>query len=76
VKQISFSPYKITGYIDNADNSEIVKSVNITIKNLSTNKIIIRSGEITPYNRIGFSYKLTKELEQSIQYEMEINYTL
>lgn len=76
VKQISFSPYKITGYIDNEDKSETVKSVNITIKNLSTNKIIIRSGEIAPYNRTGFSYTLTKELQQSIRYEMKINYTL
>ena len=75
IKQISFSPYEISGYINTSDKSEILKNVNIIIKDLSTNEIVINSGNITPC-RVLFSYKLNKELKQSINYEIEINYEL
>ena len=77
VKQISFIPYKITGFIKNKNttNNEVLKSVNIVIRQSGQKKPVIISGNISPYNKVGFVYWLNKELKQSVCYIMNITFT-
>lgn len=81
VKQISFSPYKISGSLKTEDDSEILKSVNIIISEKQINskgKVsyspVIVTGEIAPSNKTTFEYTLKKELKQSLVYQMKISY--
>ena len=74
IKQISFIPYEIAGYIE-TDELENIKNVNIVIKETDTNSTIIQSGEIIPNNSKYFSYILNKELKQGVQYNIIFSYT-
>lgn len=78
-QQISFSPYKITGWLQSSNkNKQILKSVNINLYDATSpkkQKFILSSGEIAPYNDVGFAYVLPKQLQQSIKYRLVIHYT-